>query len=250
VKPFVFVLAIAILPWPAIQNNNVDGFIGRVYTNGRGERMPYRLFVPAGYNSSKKYPLLLWLHGAGSVGNDNRKQISGASISGTHTWTSPKTQSTYPAFVVAPQAPAGTAWANFQSDELGAQLSLVLAILDSIRSEFSIDSQRMYVAGQSMGGYGTWDLITKKPGLFAAAIPLCGGGRTDRAGVLLKTPIWAFHGDADDTVPVSKSRDMISAIRKLGGSPRYTEYKGVGHNVWTRAFLEPGLLEWVFSQHN
>ena len=91
----------------------------------------------------------------------------------------------------------------------------------------------MYVTGQSNGGFGTWDLVMKRPDLFAAAIPLCGGGDTALASRVVKMPIWAFHGDKDQTIPVTESRDMIAAVREAGGHPRkYTEYKGVDHNVW------------------
>jgi predicted peptidase len=105
------------------------------------------------------------------------------------------------------------------------------------------------LAGQSNGGIGTWILIAERQELYAAAIPLCGGGNPKRAARLAGMPIWAFHGERDDVIPVGHSRDMIAAIRRAGGTPRYTEYKGVDHNVWTPAFKEPGLVEWLFAQH-
>jgi predicted peptidase len=243
----IFALLFAGLPGPAAAQNNVDGFSARVYRNGAGQSMPYRLFTPKAYDKEREYPLILWLHGAGSVGSDNLKQISGASLRGTHVWTTPQNQMKHPAFVLAPQSPAS--WANFRSGELSREMILVLEILAAVRTEFRIDPSRIYVAGQSMGGYGTWDLITKRPDLFAAAIPLCGGGDTARGEDAARTPTWAFHGDSDPTVPVSRSRDMIAAIRKAGGNPRYTEYKGVGHDVWVRAVREPGLVDWLFAQH-
>ena len=202
--------------------------------------MPYRLFIPPAYDKARQYPLIIWLHGAGSVGNDNLKQISGASLRGTHTWIARQVQEKYPSFVLAPQSRGG-AW--------DADLPTVLEVLTSIEKEFNIDTSRIYVAGQSMGGFGTWDFITERPDLFAAGIPLCGGGDPMRANVIARIPIWAFHGEADPTVPVTESRDMIAAIRKAGGNPRYTEYKGVGHEVWLKAFQEKGLVEWLFAQH-
>lgn len=213
----------------------VDGFAPRTY-----ETMPYRLFVPANYDKTQKYPLILWLHGAGSVGSDNFKQISGASLRGTHTWTAPEVQAKHPAFVLAPQSHTGS-WTT--------DLPLVLQLLDSIKSEFSIDATRIYIAGQSMGGFGTWAYVTAKPDLFAAAIPLCGGGDPSRASLIAKIPVWAFHGVDDPTVPVSESRSMIAAIQQAGGSPHYSEYKGVGHDVWLKAFQEKGLVDWLFAQH-
>src|SRR5262249_37073634 len=134
----------------------VDGFEARMY-----KTMPYRLFIPPAYDKARQYPLILWLHGAGSVGNDNRKQISGASLRGTHTWIAPQVQAKYPAFVLAPQSRGG-AW--------DADFPAVLELLTSLEKEFNIDTSRIYIAGQSMGGFGTWHFITEKPDLFAAAI--------------------------------------------------------------------------------
>jgi predicted peptidase len=213
----------------------VDGFEARTY-----KTMPYRLFIPPAYDKARQYPLIVWLHGAGSVGSDNLKQISGASLRGTHTWIARQVQEKHPAFVLAPQSRGG-AW--------DADFPTVLEVLISIEKEFNIDTSRIYVAGQSMGGFGTWHFITERPDLFAAAIPLCGGGDPMHAGVIAQVPIWAFHGEADPTVPVTESRDMIAAIRKAGGNPRYTEYKGVGHEVWFKAFQEKELVEWLFAQH-
>ena len=111
--------------------------------------------------------------------------------------------------------------------------ALVLDLIDTVASEYRIDKDRIYLTGVSMGGYGTWDLVARRPELFAAAIPVCGGGDPAQAEKLAKLPIWAFHGDADPLVPVERPRDMIAAIKKAGGEPKYTEYKGVGHDAWT-----------------
>ena len=224
----------------------VDGFVARWYSSGR-ETMPYRLFVPRGYDPQKMYPLIVWLHGAGGAGHDNLRQISGDQVPGTHTWTTPDHQAQHPAFVLAPQSPGG--WADVRHDSLGAPLVLVVGILDTLMRTFGIDPRRIYVAGQSNGGYGVWDLITKRPERFAAAIPVCGGGDPDRAARAVPMAIWAFHGDADTIIPITASRQMIAAVRQAGGHPRYTEYRGAGHDVWTRAFAEPELLDWVFAQH-
>jgi predicted peptidase len=212
----------------------VDGFQPRTY-----QHMPYRLYVPLSYDKSRAYPLVLWLHGAGSVGNDNFKQMSGASLRGTHTWTTPEVQAAHPAFVLAPQA----------QRDWTAEFQTVLELLSSVEQEFNIDKTRLYIAGQSMGGHGTWEFITARPDLFAAAIPLCGWGDATRANLIAHIPVWAFHGEADPTVPAARSRVMIEAIRRAGGKPLYTEYKGVGHEVWLKAFQEKGLVEWLFAQH-
>jgi predicted peptidase len=111
-----------------------------------------------------------------------------------------------------------------------------------------VDARRVYVVGQSLGGYGTWDLIARYPDLFAAAIPLCGGGDTKRILSARNVPVWAFHGAKDATVPVARSREMVTALRTINSSVRYTEYPNVGHDVWSRAFAEHDLPEWLFAQ--
>jgi predicted peptidase len=204
------------------------------------------LFVPKPYDKSTPYPLVIWLHGGGSAGDDNRGQISLDNTLGTHFWTRKENQDKHPAFVLAPQSPAG--WDSDAETDLGAELKLVLEILDVVQKEYSVDSNRIYVAGQSNGGVGAWGLITKKPGLFAAAIPLCGAGNTRMAPRAAKTAVWAFHGEKDDVIPAAHSREMIAAMKRSGGSPRYTEYKGIGHDIWELVFKEPELEEWLFAQ--
>jgi predicted peptidase len=226
--------------------DNIDGFVARIYRNASGESMPYRLFIPREYDTQKAYPLILWLHGAGGAGTDNVANISQDQISGTRTWTEPKTQAKYPSFVLVPQSPGN--WVD-KIDELSPQMRLVVGMLESLKTEFNIDAARVYVAGQSDGGYGTWNLITQRPDLFAAAIPLCGGGDPGLAKRIARMPLWVFHGRRDDVIPVSESRRMIDAIRRAGGRPRYTEYGNLGHELWKRTFAEPDLVPWLFSQH-
>jgi predicted peptidase len=242
----IFIIAAGIQSSSA--QSNLNGFVARYYREAQ-DTIPYRLFIPKNYDKSKTYPLVLWLHGANSSGSDNVRQITGDSTVAARFWTKPESQSKYPAFVFAPQCPTSMhCWDSSNTKEPGGPLLFVLKILDTLKKEFSIDSRRIYVAGQSMGGYGTWDLVTKRPDLFAAAVPLCGGGSTALAPNAAKVAIWAFHGAVDETVSVNESRNMITAIRKAGGSPKYTEYRDVDHDVWNSAFLEPDLLDWVFAQ--
>ena len=226
----------------------VDGFNARLFKNARGEMMPYRLFIPVNYDTKRKYPIVLWLHGGGGRGNDNLKQISGGNTNGTRVWISPEAQKKYPAFVLAPQCPDGEMWTTVDKVTSTGQLKLALEVLASVEKEFNVDETRRYVVGQSMGGLGSWSLVTEHPGMFAAAIPVCGGGDESLAAVLTKTSIWAFHGARDATISVERSRRMIAAIRKAGGEPRYTEYPNAGHSSWILAFQEPELLDWVFAQ--
>jgi poly(3-hydroxybutyrate) depolymerase len=227
-------------------------FEARIFTNHAGMTIPYRLLVPQNYTKSQKYPLVLFLHGAGERGTNNSAQL----VHGTKLYLDPVNRAKYPAFVLAPQCPEGKKWVDIPWDtdraiqprEPSAPMILVLELLDQLPKEFSLDKQRVYVTGLSMGGFGTWDLITRYPNRFAAGAPVCGGGDDTVAVRAARVPIWAFHSDDDATVKVGRTRDMISAIQRAGGRPRYYEYTGLGHNSWDKAYSEPNFLPWLFAQ--
>jgi predicted peptidase len=223
-------------------------FKAMTYRNPRGETLPYRLFIPDSYNKRKSYPLVLWLHGSAGRGTDNLKQISGGNTIGSHVWTTAEQQVKHPCFVVAPQCPEGNQWTSLDKVSPTRPLELVLEILNDLQKSFNLDRTRLYASGQSMGGFGTWSLIAENPRMFAAAIPVCGGGDEALAAKLIRVPIWAFHGAKDEAVSVTRSRTMIAAIKRAGGTPRYTEYADGGHVIWDRVFAEPELLPWVFAQ--
>jgi predicted peptidase len=240
-------LMIAVFFWGSLlfAQDDIDGFRARMHRSASGETMPYRLFIPAGYDKGATYPLIVWLHGSGGAGTDNIAQISDDQRSGTRVWTAAAVQAKYPSFVLVPQNPG--AWVD-RLDQLSSKMHLVLGMIESLKQEFTLDASRIYVTGQSDGGYGTWNLITQRPDVFAAAIPLCGGGDPRLAARLAKMPVWVFHGSRDDVIPVRESRNMIEAIRKAGGRPRYTEYARAGHDIWKRTFAEPELIPWLFAQ--
>ena len=129
-----------------------------------------------------------------------------------------------------------------------APMRLTLEWLNECIKTLPVDEKRIYVTGASMGGFGTWDIIQRQPTLFAAAMPVCGGGDTALAPQIKQIPIWAFHGGNDDAVKTSRSRDMIEALKKAGGTPRYTEYPGVRHDAWTPTYANPAVLKWLFDQ--
>jgi predicted peptidase len=213
--------------------------------------MPYRLFRP---QATGKMPLVIYLHGSGGLGDDNLKQLGLGNIFGTRVWLLPENQKNFPCYVLAPQTDRG--WNRYDfSKEPAAELPgfgdgarLALQIVDALCREFPIDERRIYVMGQSMGGAGTWNVMTNRPHFFAAAVICCGSVSPDDGTGSIATPLWNFHGDADKTVPVSVSRERIAARRKAGGHPLYTEYAGVDHNVWEWAFTEPKLPKWLFAQ--
>jgi len=248
--PALFLMVLLFTPLAVACQKPVDGtgFVERGYVNIEGERMRYLLFTPKQYDRQKKYPLVLWLHGGGARGDNPGIILSWGDKHGPLFLARPDNQSAYPCFILAPQCPTGKLWANPFADTILVETRLLLEILDSIQTEFAVDSTRLYVMGISMGGYAIWDLIARKPDLFAAAAPICGGGNPSKARLMVNTPIWAFHGDEDELVGVEESRRMIEAIKQAGGKPKYTEYKGVGHNAWERAFAEPDFLKWTFSQ--
>jgi len=210
--------------------------------------MQYRLFVPATYNPAIKYPLVLWLHNAAGRGDDNVAQISGTNTLGTHIWTTPENQVKYSAFVIAPQVSETKAWARPHAQAPPISIRLALGILDTVEKEFSIDPARIYVVGQSMGGEGVWAALAAAPGRFAAAIALCGYGFDEMIPRVAKTPVWIFQGDADEIVPVERARQWVDALRKAGGSPKYTEIGGWGHNVWEKAFTDSDVIAWLMSK--
>lgn len=223
-------------------------FNEKLFVNSRSQRMKYLLFVPKDYDKQKKYPLVLWLHGGGTRGDDLKQLLKYGDAHGIGYFARSDNQLKYPSFIVAPQCPLNRIWGNSDSAQPTLEMTLVLEILEKVQADHSIDSRRLYVTGISLGGYGTWDIIGRRPEMFAAAIPICGGGNPLKAPLMTKTRVWAFHGDEDELVNVSESRRMIAAIKKAGGEPRYTEYKGVGHNSWERAFAEPDVLPWMFAQ--
>ena len=241
-------LLIALAATAANAQDVVDGFAARTFAGAGGVKMSYRLFVPDQKARTQPLPVIVYLHGSGGIGTDNLKQISGGNRNGTHVWVASQMQARHPAFVIAPQLPPGARWDNQSGDGLASYAQLMIDLLGSLSKEFAIDPDRIYLTGQSLGGIGTWDVISKRPDRFAAAVPLCGVGDPSLASRLRNMPIWAFHGAKDDTVPVAGSRDMVAALRKSGSAVKYTEYPDVEHDVWLRAYVEPELADWLFAQ--
>jgi predicted peptidase len=240
----ILILLLAAL---AVAQKREDVLVAKVYKGSQGRTMPYRLYVPENYDKQKKYPLVLYLHGGGGRGDDNRKQIEGGNGYIVDLLVSRATQTKYPSIVVVPQSP-DEGWIRNDLITPTRYLALVLDLIKDLESSYSIDVRRRYVLGQSMGGFGTFAILTMQPSMFAAAVPLCGGGDESKAAPIAHIPIWAFHGELDQAVSVERSRNMIAALTKAGGKPKYTEYKGEGHTIWTKVVMEPDLLRWMFSQ--
>ena len=216
------------------------------------DTLPYRLLKPKNYDAKKQYPLVLFFHGAGERGADNE-------ITPTHIaklFTNEQNKTDYPCFVLVPQCPKGARWVEVdwgldsheQPKDISKNLGLSVKLLAKIEKEYSIDANRLYATGLSMGGYAVWDLVTRMPDKFAAAVPICGGGDEAAAAKIKSLPVWAFHGGKDGVVKAHRSRHMIKAMEKAGGKPKYTEYPATGHDSWKPAYAEPELLKWLFAQ--
>ena len=220
-------------------------FEARTFVSSKGDTLLYRLLKPLDYDPQKKYPMVLSLPYGGQPGTDKIRQIEGAAAA--QLLSSDMNRRKYPAFLFIPNCPAGAGWGgipNYPTVD-----SLVFEAIDALqKQEPGIDVKRCYVTGISRGGYGSWHFISIRPDMFAAAIPVCGGGDPKLAPNIVDVSIWAFHGAKDRNVPVNGSRDMIAAIKKAGGNPRYTEFPDAHHNIWEEVKNTPGLLDWLFAQ--
>jgi predicted peptidase len=250
------VLLTFILPAPAAADKPGTGFVDRTVTVG-DVRHAFKVWVPPGFDRSRRWPVILWLHGAGESGTDGEQQ--------TQVGLGPALRAhpeRFPVLAVFPQAPPREVW-------LGENARVATAALDQTMAEFGGDPDRVYLAGLSMGGYGTWELAFEDPSRYAAIVSVAGGivppaGRraldplpptlqaadpyANTAARVKAIPAWLFHGADDMVVPVTESRRIVDALKRMGASPRYTEYPGLRHNIWDRTFNEPELPAWLLAQ--
>jgi len=250
----VMLLPVMVIPADTTAAQQATGFLHRSLTTRAGAVLRYQVFVPADYTRSRKWPVLLFLHGSGERGSDG--------LLPTEVGLGPAIRrhpERFPALVVFPQAPRDSLWR-------GAPVTGAFEMLERTVREFKGDRSRLYLAGLSMGGYGAWELALLHPAVFAAIVAVCGGvsPSTPLPGLQVTTsgpdpfawvaehvtgtPAWMFHGAADPVVPVTESRQLYAAFQKVNAPVRYTEYPGVGHNAWDQAFGAPELWAWVFSQ--
>jgi predicted peptidase len=252
----LFLLHAAICAVPALARERETGFLNRSVMVG-GTVYRYQVYVPADWSKDKKWPVILFLHGAGERGDDGLMQTDvgiGTAIR--------RYRERFPSIVVLPQCRKNAWWT-----EPGMEAQALKALEQTLK-EFNGDPQRVYLTGLSMGGYGTWSLAAKYPGKFAALVAICGGIRAPAsvratgaapaepagdpyaaaAQKIGRTPVWVFHGEADPVVPVTESRKMVEALKAAGGNVRYSEYPEVKHNSWDKAYAEPELLPWLLAQ--
>lgn len=198
----------------------------------------YQFMGNPAWDGKQRYPLVIWLHGAGQSGNDNEAQSAGS----PKPWFTPENQAKHPCFALMPQCPDQTiGWKAGVADNL-------MALIADLVENLPIDTSRIYITGSSMGGSGTWTIIAKWPQVFAAAVPLCGGADLKTAETIKSVPIWVFHGDKDDQVPTDRSRTMVAALKAVKGNVQYTELAGEGHLITGVVYPKPELHEWLFQQ--
>ena len=219
-------------------------FDSRIFIGSKGDTLRYHILKPLNYDTSGKYPLVVSLPYGGQPGTDTIRQIEGAGAA--QLLSSETYRKRYPAFLFVPNCPPGSGWGGIPG--YPSVDSLVYEAIESLDSQYKIDPKRRYVTGISRGGYGAWNFISIRPDLFAAAIPICGGGNPALASNATHVAVWAFHGKKDRNVPVSGSRDMINAMRKAGGNPRYTEFPDEGHDIAYQTETTDGLWDWLFAQ--
>lgn len=220
------------------------GFIN-MSTRADGEERPAVLYVPADYDPARKYPLIVFLHGAGERGDDGLRQTEvgiGPAIR--------KNPDRFPCLVFIPQCPSGKWWGpvpgRSSDDSSGPHIT---DGINTIMRNFNVDGDRVSLTGLSMGGYGTFAYGTAEAGRFSALMPICGGGDVADAAILARRPMWVFHGEADSVVPMERSKEMVEAIREEGGSVKFTTYPEVGHNSWDKAYgKREGAIEWLLGQ--
>ena len=208
------------------------------FSTSDGASVPYLIYLPKNYDAAgEKLPLMLFLHGRGE---------SHGPLSLVAKWGPPLMAASgeeLPYILVSPQCPSADSWAK------PSQQSRLLELLADITKDYNVDTNRVYLSGLSMGGYGSWRLAADHPDRFAAVIPVCGGGDPKDAEKLKSVPIWVFHGDQDRAVPFSKSVEMVDAIKAAGGEKiRFTTMEHIGHNCWSATYATPELYDWMLKQ--
>lgn len=192
----------------------------------------YWEYLPNEKQSEEKLPLLIFLHGMGERGND----LNLVKFHGPPSFLDNKKD--FPFICISPQCPDSVYWNE----------NILLPFYDEIIAKYPVDTDRIYITGLSMGGFGTWGSIIAKPDLFAAAVPICGGGDPSKLEAIKSIPIWVFHGAKDDVVPLIRSKEMVDGLKKLGSNVKFTIYPEATHNSWTETYNNPELYDWLLQQ--
>jgi predicted peptidase len=222
-----------------------------------GDTLSYRMLLPENFDPQKHYPVLFFLHGAGERGFDNEAQL----VHGSKLFLNSENRKKYPAIIIFPQCPPNSYWSNVKIDNAkGADrfnfqkggkpnkaMSLLMALVAKMKSEKFTDNDRFHVGGLSMGAMGTFELLRRKPNVFASAFAICGGDHVENVKKYKHMPLWVFHGAKDNVVPIQKSEIVVSELKRLGSEVKFSVYPDANHNSWDAAFAEPDFLSWIFS---
>ena len=213
--------------------------LNSAFAQGNIKKMQLKSLIhyPKDYDSDsiKKWPLILFLHGMAERGEN----IESIKIHGIPKIT--ELNEEFPFVTISPQCPMNYDWREDKMQEK------VISLLESFLINNKIDKKRIYISGISMGGYGTWGIIIKRPDLFAAAIPICGGGDPLKIQGLKTLPIWVFHGEDDSVIPASESIQMVESINKIGGNVKFTLYPNVDHDSWTKTYKNKKIYDWLLT---
>jgi predicted peptidase len=220
----------------------------------KGDTLYYRMLFPDA-NQQRKYPLVIFLHGSGERGSDNDAQLKW----GVMNFSTDQNMLAHPAIVIAPQCPEHQTWSSVTSGknrtgmtlnvEPSRSMRLLIGLIRRLETTMPVDTNRIYITGLSMGGYGTYDALERYPNLFAAAVPVCGAGDTSRAAAIAHIPMWIFLGAEDPAVSPLNGLAMLEALTHAGANPGFTQYPEVGHFSWLGAYSDPLMMEWLFRQH-
>lgn len=243
-----------VLPLPAqVESWFGTGQMVSKNKSGTDDTLRYRILIPE-QEKLQKLPVILWLHGKGERGTDNKKQLT----NGVDVLADSVIHGRYPAIIIAPQCPPDKYWSVYDKTAATMQQAVdpteielqLIALLNEVVKKNNVDASRIYIVGISMGGFGVWDMITRWPEKFAAAVPVCGGGDPSKAGLLKNMPVWAFHGEKDNIIKPSFTKDIMAELQELQpeNTSRLTLYPETGHGAWVPAFKEKDLLNWLFSK--
>lgn len=250
-------LTIALLLFVQLANAQDKTMFSKEQFIKGGDTLQYRMLLPENFDEKKQYPVLFFLHGAGERGSNNEAQL----IHGSKLFLNPENRKNFPAIIIFPQCPQDDYWANviigdgkklerFSFQKGGKprkSMELLIALVAKMKSERFSDKDRFYVGGLSMGAMGTYEILRRKPNVFASAFAICGGDHVENVKKYKHVPLWIFHGAKDSVVPIQKSEIVVNELKRLNSDVKFRVYPDANHNSWDPAFAEPDFLSWIFS---
>lgn len=255
----IFILIITLLIYQPVSSQDFSALKKETFTSSGWLVLPYRILFPENYDKTKKYPLILFLHGAGERGNNNDSQLT----HGAKLFIDSANRKAYPVIVIIPQCPTEGYWSSVEVNRntspftlefdytkpITPALQAAIELVQKMIVHEGVDKSRVYITGLSMGGMGTFEAVYRFPELFAAAVPICGGADVKAYDERVsKIPFRVFHGTTDAVVDVKNSQAIVAKLKSLDIRVEYTEYPEVNHNSWDNAFAEPDFLSWIFSK--